>query len=162
MNITKSFIGDIKNISNKGFGYIHSNLYGSSLDQKNPINQFIESLSYFKTKSVDLSLKIINDNNYFLRNNNYVYIRISFNGIDLNKTRQNENIISSSENHFNVNQNYSNSTLINYLGIGESVNCYYQLFDITNKNYEGIFCKIFTSTIPGDINVLDNNISTLV
>jgi hypothetical protein len=161
-SIPNSTNGDIRNIANKGFGYIHSNLYGSSLDQQNPINQFIESLSYFKTKSVDLSLKIINDNNYFLRNTNYVYIRFSFKGIDLNKTRQNENIISSSENHFNVNQNYSNSSLINYLGIGESVNCYYQLFDITSKNYDGIFCKIFTSTIPGDINILDNNISSKI
>jgi len=55
-----------------------ANLYGSKLDLQHPINQFIESLSYFRTKSVDLSLKIIDKDNYFLKNNNYVYIRFSF------------------------------------------------------------------------------------
>ena len=29
-------------------------------------------------------------------------------------------------------------------------------------NYEGIFCKVFTSTIPGDINILENSISSKI
>ena len=60
------------------------------------------------------------------------------------------------------NLNYSNSSLINYLGIGESIDCYQQLFLIKKKNFDGIFCKIFTSTIPGDINLNDNNISSKI
>ena len=33
---------------------------------------------------------------------------------------------------------------------------------IKNKNYNGIFCKLLTSTIPGDIDVRDNNISSKI
>ena len=161
-SIANSTNGDIRNIFNKGFGYIHSNIHGSKLNKKKPITQFIESLSFFNTKNIDLSLKVIDKNNYFLKNNNYIYLKIGFDGIDLSKLRQNQNQVAFSENQFNINQHYSNSTLINYLGIGESINCYEQLFEIKSKNYNGIFCKIFTSTIPGDTNILDNNISSKI
>lgn len=161
-SIANSTNGDIRNIYNRGFGFIHSNLYGSKLNKNLPINQFIESLGFFNTKQVNFSLKIIDNNNFYLKNNNYVYLKISFDGIDLSKLRQNQNQVAFSENQFHVNQNYSNTPLVNYLGIGESIECYKEIFEIKTKNYDGIFCKIFTSTIPGDINILDNNISSKI
>ena len=160
-SIANSTNGDIRNIFNRGFCFIHSNLYGSKLSLSQPINQFVESLSFYNTKNIDLSLKILN-NNFYLKNNNYIYLRINFPGIDLSKVRQNQNQVAFSENQYHVNQNYSNTSLINYLGIGESVNCYSQLLEIKTKNYDGIFCKIFTSTIPGDINLVDNNLSSKI
>jgi hypothetical protein len=160
-SIANSTNGDIRNIFNRGFGFIHSNLYGSPLNLENPINQFVESLSFYNTKNIDLSLKIEN-NNFYLKNNNYIFLKIIFPGIDLSKIQQNQNQVAFSENQFHVNQNYTKNELINYLGIGESIDCYQQLFQIKKKNFDGIFCKIFTSTIPGDINLNDNNISSKI
>lgn len=160
-SIANSNNGDIKNIVNRGFAFIHSNVYGSTLDQNNIISQFVDSLTMINTKNVDLGLKIVN-NNFYLKNNNYVYLKILFDGIDLSKIRQNQNEIALSETQKHINQNYSNSNLINYLGIGESANCFPGILEIQTKNYDGIFCKIFTSTIPGDINVLDNNLSSKI
>lgn len=153
--------GDIKYIFNNGYAFVHSNLYGSSLDNENPVGQFIDSLSFFNTKKINLGLKIVN-NNFYLKNNNYVYLKIYFSGIDLGKLRQNQTEIASSETQKHVNQNYSNSVLLQYLGIGESVDCFSNVYKIKNKEYEGIFCKIFTSTIPGDINILENNLSSRI
>lgn len=160
-SIANSTNGDIKNIVNRGFCFIHSNVYGSTINQNNVISQFIDSLSMINTKNVDLGLKIVN-NNFYLRNNNYIFLKISFDGIDLGKIRQNQNEIAFSETQKHVNQNYSNSNLVNYLGIGESANCFSNVIEVESKNYDGIFCKIFTSTIPGDINVLDNNLSSKI
>ena len=160
-SIADSTNGSITNIFNNGFNFIHSNLYGSNLDINNPISQFVDSLTYFNTKNVDLGLKIVDDN-FYLKNNNYIYIKIYFDGVDLGKIRQNQNEIASSEVQKHVNQNYSNSILTNYLGIGENINCFSNIIDIKDKKYEGIFCKVFTSTIPGDINILENNISSKI
>lgn len=160
-SIANSTNAEIKNIYNDGFAFVHSNLYGSSLDKSNPMTQFIDSLSLYNTKNIDLGLKIVN-NNFYLKNTNFVYLKLFFDGIDLSKIRQNQNEIASSETQKNVNQNYSDSTLVQYLGIGESINCFENVFEVKTKNYEGIFCKIFTSTIPGDINVLDNNLSSKI
>jgi len=160
-SIANSTNGDIKNIVNRGFSFIHSNVYGSTLDQNNIISQFIDSLSMINTKNIDLGLKIVNDN-FYLKNNNYVYLKILFDGLDLGKIRQNQNEIAFSETQKHINQNYSNSNLVSYLGIGESASCYSNILKIESKNYDGIFCKIFTSTIPGDINVIDNNLSSKI
>lgn len=160
-SIANSTNAEIKNIYNDGFAFVHSNLYGSDLDKSNPLTQFIDSLSLYNTKNVDLGLKIVN-NNFYLKNTNFIYLKLFFDGIDLSKIRQNQNEIASSETQKNVNQNYSDSTLVHYLGIGESINCFENVFEVKTKNYEGIFCKIFTSTIPGDINVLDNNLSSKI
>lgn len=160
-SIANSTNGDIKNVFNNGFAFIHSNIYGSTLDSKNPLGQFIDSLSFFSAKKIDLGLKIVNDS-FYLKNNNFVFLKIFFDGVDLGKTRQNQNEIASSETQKHVNQNYTTSPLIQYLGIGESIDCYNNVFKIKNKEYEGIFCKIFTSTIPGDINILENNISSKI
>jgi len=159
--IANSTNGDIKNISNNGFAFIHSNLYGTTLSSDEPINQFIDSITYFNNKKIDLELKIV-DNNFYLKNNNYIFLKISFDGVDLTKIQQNQNELATSENQNHVNQNYSNSILTNYLGIGETVDCYNGLMKIKSKKYEGIFCKILTSTIPGSIDIRDNNISSKI
>jgi hypothetical protein len=159
--IANSTNGEVKNINNNGFSFIHSNLYGTTLTSDEPINQFIDSVTYFNNKKIDLELKIV-DNNFYLKNNNYIFLKISFDGVDLTKIQQNQNELATSENQNHVNQNYSNSILTNYLGIGETVDCYNGLMKIKSKNYEGIFCKILTSTIPGSIDVKDNNISSKI
>ena len=160
-SIANSTNGDIRNINNNGFAFIHSNLYGTTLSSNEPLNQFIDSVTYFNNKKIDLQLKIVNDK-FYLRNNNYIYIRILFDGVDFSKVRQNQNELATSENQNHVNQNYSNSILTNYLGIGESVDCYRSIMPIKSKNYEGIFCKVLTSTIPGSIDVNDNKISSKI
>jgi hypothetical protein len=160
-SIANSTNGDIKNISNNGFGFIHSNLYGTPLTAEEPLNQFIDAITYFNDSKIDLGLKIV-DNNFYLKNNNYIFLKLSFDGVDLNRVIQNQNEIATNENQNHVNQNYSNSLLTNYLGIGESVDCYKSIMKIKNKNYDGIFCKLLTSTIPGDIDIRDNNISSKI
>ena len=46
--------------------------------------------------------------------------------------------------------------------VSEYVDCYRSIMPIKSKNYEGIFCKVLTSTIPGSIDVNDNKISSKI
>jgi len=158
-SIANSTNATIYNIYNLGFAFVHSNLYGNLL--KNGIDEILNIFTFNQFKSIQSNL-VFDSNNYFIKNNNYIYIKISFNGIDLSSIQQNQLLIGFNDNEYHINQNYSISNYVQDIAIGETIDCFSNYIEILKKDNNGIYCKVLTSIIPGNASILDNNSSAQI
>ena len=153
--------GSLFNIFNKGFAFIHSNLYNLSLNYSSPIQEVLSLSQKTNLKTVNINYNYI-DNNYFIKNNNFVFLKIKFLGTNILTNNQNQLNISYSNNEFHINQNYSIDEIAKELDIGQTVDCFSDRLSILKKDYDGIFCKILVSPLSGNSSNITNEISSQI
>lgn len=153
--------GFLINIFNKGFSFIHSNLYNLSLNFTSPIQEILSLSTKSSLKTININYNYI-DSNYFIKNNNFVFLKIKFIGVNILSNEQNQLNISYNDREFHINQNYSIDEITKDLNIGDTVKCYSDRLTILKKSYDGIFCKILVSPLSGNTSNITNEISSKI
>jgi hypothetical protein len=153
--------GFLINVFNNGFSFVHSNLYNLSLNFTSPIQEILSLSTKSSLKTVNINYNFI-DNNYFIKNNNFVYLKIKFIGVNILSNEQNQLNISYNDSEFHINQNYSIDEITKELNIGDTVKCYSDRLTILKKSYDGIFCKILVSPLSGNTSNITNEISSKI
>lgn len=149
------------NFYNKGFAFIHSNLYNLSLNFNSPVQEILSITSGSELKTVNINYNYVNGD-YFIKNNNFIYLKIEFIGVNILYNNQNQLNISYNNNEFHVNQNYSIDEITKSYKIGDSIDCYKDQITILKKDYDGIFCKILVSPLSGNSSNITNDISSKI
>ena len=91
----------------------------------------------------------------------FVYVQIIFVNNSANSVIQQFNIQSSQDSYnLSINKNYSNSFITSILPLGVPLNCVLETIKIQQKDKNNIIAKILTSTLPGNMNTLNNNINS--
>ena len=153
--------GFLINVFNNGFSFVHSNLYNLSLNFTSPIQEILSLSTKSSLKTVNINYNFI-DNNYFIKNNNFVYLKIKFIGVNILSNEQNQLNISYNDSEFHINQNYSIDESTKELNIGDTVKCYSDRLTILKKSYDGIFCKILVSPLSGNTSNITNPFSSKI
>ena len=79
---------------------------------------------------------------------------------DATHVMQQYNMQTSQDNFtLSINKNYSNSYITAILPLGIPLSCGEETIKLRQKDKSNIIAKILTSTIPGNINTLNNNIN---
>ena len=149
------------NTFNKGFSFIHSNLYNLSLNFSSPIQEILSLSTKTNLKTVNINYNYL-DNNYFIKNKNFVFLKIKFIGVNVLSNNQNHLNISYNNNEFHINQNYSIDEITKEIEIGDTIQCFSDRLTILKKNYDGIFCKILVSPLSGNSSNITNQISSKI
>jgi hypothetical protein len=116
-----------------------------------PSNNFISTQTSIQT--------CLENGLYYLSYEPFIYIQILFINNGSNSIIQQFNIQTSQDEYsLAIDTNYSNSTLTSTLPLGLPVSCVEEYLEIKQKNKNNIVAKILTSTIPGNMNTLNNNV----
>jgi hypothetical protein len=158
-NQTSAFL--VSNFNN-GFSFVHSNRYPKILDLSIPELYYNILPSTYDLISPQTKIQFsIENGQYYLSNSPFVYIQIIFVNNSSNYIIQQFNIQTSQDSYnLSINKNYSNSFITSILPLGIPLNCVLETLKIQQKDKNNIIAKILTSTLPGNLNTLNNNINS--
>jgi hypothetical protein len=147
---------------NNGFSFVHSNRYTKILDLNIPELYYNILPSTFDLISPQTKIQFSIENGlYYLSYKPFVYIQMLFVSNSSNSVIQQFNIQSSQDGYsLSINENYSNSFITAILPLGLPLNCVQETLKIQQKDKSNIIAKILTSTLPGNLNTLNNNINS--
>ena len=141
---------------NQGYHFVHTNYQQSPISSE-PNNGLIE---IFKNNIpfYTLNLNLIN-NNYYIDNNPYIYIKMSFNYTTTTNTLGKQEFRSGYDAASLFNQIYVLENAFN-VGIGEDYTYIknYTSLQLYKKELDGFFTKIILSPLQGNIDFLASNI----
>ena len=146
---------------NDGFTFVHCNRYPKILDLNIPELYYNILPTFFDLISPQKKIQFcIENGQYYLSYTPFVYIQILFVSNASNAVIQQFNIQTSQDGYsLSINENYSNSFITSIIPLGIPLSCIQESLKLQQKNKNNIIAKILTSTLPGNINTLNNNIN---
>jgi len=158
-NQTSSFL--VSNF-NDGFTFVHCNRYPKILDINIPELYYNILPTSYDLISPQTKIQFSIENGlYYLSYTPFVYIQILFISNASNSVIQQFNIQTSQDGYnLSINKNYSNSFITSILPLGLPLSCVQETINIQQKDKNNIIAKILTSTLPGNIDTLNNNINS--
>ena len=146
---------------NRGFAFVHSNRYPIILDRRIPeiYYNILPQINELITPQTKIEVTI-ESGMYYLSSKPYFFVQLLFIDNGENDSIGQFNFQSSQDTYnLSINKNYSNSYITNILPIGISITCAKNALNVRQKNKNNIIAKILTSEIPGNLNLVNNNIS---
>jgi hypothetical protein len=146
---------------NNGFSFVHCNRYQKILDLNIPELYYNILPNSYDLISPEIKFEFSLENGkYYLSSSPFFYVQLFFINNSAQSVIQQFNIKTSQDNFsLSINKNYSNSYLTSILPLGLAVNCGDESLRLRQKNKNNIIAKILSSTIPGNLNTINNNIN---
>ena len=146
---------------NDGFSFVHCNRYQKILDLNIPELYYNILPNSYDLISPEIKFEFSLENGkYYLSSSPFFYVQLFFINNSAQTIIQQFNIKTSQDNFsLSINKNYSNSYLTSILPLGIAVNCGDETLRLRQKNKNNIVAKILSSTIPGNLNTINNNIN---
>jgi len=146
---------------NNGFSFVQCNRYPIILDINIPNIYYNILPTSYDLISPETKIQFCIENGlYYLSYTPFIYIQMFFINNDATHVMQQYNMQTSQDNFtLSINKNYSNSYITAILPLGIPLSCGEETIKLRQKDKSNIIAKILTSTIPGNINTLNNNIN---